>query len=133
MLYIEIRIGMLCTDGIASEEKYSLWILVLQTNIKDQLERLCLKEEVFLKIKIEKPELLQSVIKRKTRYLGHIGESGGKDLKKMTMIVNEKKGKGKRRTNWTSIVFENLKIKDMRTAGLKANDKETWKQMEDGT
>ena len=56
-------------------------------------------EEV-LKIKIEKPELLQSVIKRKIRYLGHIlRESAGKDLKKMTMIVNEKKGRGKRRTN----------------------------------
>ena len=60
-------------------------------------------------------------------------ESAGKDLKKMTMIVNEKKGRGKRRTNWTSIVFENMKIKDMRTAELKANDKEKWKRMEDGT
>ena len=91
-------------------------------------------EEVLLKIKIEKPELLQSVIKRKIRYLGHIlRESAGKDLKKMTMIVNEKKGRGKRRTNWTSIVFENMKIKDMRTAELKANDKEKWKKIEDGT
>ena len=51
----------------------------------------------------------------------------------MTMIANEKKGRGKRRTNWTSIVFENMKIKDMRTAELKANDKEKWKKMEDGT
>ena len=82
-------------------------------------------EEVLLKTKIENPELLQSVIKRKIRYLGHIlRESAGKDLKKMTMIVNEKKGRGKRRTNWTSIVFENMKIKDMRTAELKANDRE---------
>ena len=90
-------------------------------------------EEVLPKIKIEKPELLQSVIKRKIRYLGHIlRESAGKDQKKMTLIVKEKKGRGKR-TNWTSIVFENIKIKDMRTAGLKANDKEKWKKMEDGT
>ena len=51
----------------------------------------------------------------------------------MTMIVTEKKGRGKRRTNWTSIVFENMKIKDTRTAELKANDKEKWKKMEDGT
>ena len=92
------------------------------------------KEEVLLKIKIEKPELLQSIIERKIRYLGHIlRESPGKDLNKMTMIVNEKKGRGKRRTNWTSIVFEHMKIKDMRTAELKANDKEKWKKMEDGT
>ena len=46
----------------------------------------------------------------------------------MTMTVNEEKGSGKRRTNWTSIVFENMKIKDMRTAELKANDKENWKK-----
>ena len=91
-------------------------------------------EEVLLKIKIEKPELLQSVIKRKIRYLGHIlRESAGEDLKKMTMIVNANKGTGKRRTNWTSIVFENMKIKDMRTAEVKANDQEKWKKMEDGT
>ena len=91
-------------------------------------------EEVLLKIKIEKPELLQLVIKRKTRYVGHmLRESAGIELKKTTMIVNEKKGRGKRRTNWTSIVFENMKIKDMRTAELKANDKEKWKKMEDGT
>ena len=55
------------------------------------------------------------------------------DLKKITMIVNEKKGRGKRRTNWTSIVFEKMKIQDMRTAELKANNKEKWKKMEDGT
>ena len=49
MVYIEIRIGMLCTDAIAWKENYSLWILVLQTNIKDQLERLCLKWRSFSK------------------------------------------------------------------------------------
>ena len=51
-------------------------------------------EEVLLKIEIEKPELLQSVIKRKITYLGHIlRESARNDLEKMTMIVNEKKGR----------------------------------------
>ena len=91
-------------------------------------------KKLFLKIKIEKLELLQSVFKRKIRCLGHIlREPAGKDLKKMTMIVNEKKGGGKRRTNWTSIVFENIKLKDMRTAERKAKDKEKWKKMEDGT
>ena len=106
---------------------------MLQTNIKDQLERVS-NEEVLLKIKIEKPELLQSVSKSEIRYLGHVlRESAGKDLKKITMIVNEKTGRGKRRTNWTTIVFENMKIKDMRTAELKTKDKEKWKKMEDGT
>ena len=124
---------MLCTDEIASKKITAFEFWYYRRILKIRWNDYVSNEEV-LKIKIEKPELLQSVIKRKIRYLGHIlKESAGKDLKKMTMIVNEKKGRGKRRTNWTSIVFENVKIEDMRTAELKAKDKEKWKKMEDGT
>ena len=112
MIYIEIRIGMLCTDDIAPKKitAFEFWCYrrILKISWNDYVSN----EEVLLKINIEKPELLQSVIKREIRYLGHIlRESAGKDLKKMTKIGNEKKGRGERRTNWTSIVFENMKKK----------------------
>ena len=64
-------------------------------------------EEVLLKIKIEKPELLHQLLKGKSDTWDTYLENLQKNLKKMTMIVNEKKGRGKRRTN--SIVFENMK------------------------